>query len=245
MCTLALAFHADRRWPLVVAANRDERLHRPSEDWALRAPPGAPRHAAPRDALAGGTWIGVGASGVFAGITNFHASPGHLPDPDRLSRGSIVSRVLSLPSAAAAREEAGRTDAARYNPFHLLVADATTAFLWWYDGDQAALEDLGPGLHVATERSPHGRDPRGEALRARWPVDPAPARLRELLASHALPPGPGLCVHHGEIYGTRSSAILRLAPALDHSELVAADGPPCTTPFEDRSDLLVALSRTA
>ena len=56
---------------------------------------------------------------------------------------------------------------------------------------RAALEDLGPGLHVATERDPHGRDPRGEALRARWPVDPAPQRLRELLGSHALPPGPG------------------------------------------------------
>ena len=66
MCTLALAFHADRRWPLVVAANRDERLGRPSEDWALRSPPGAQRHAAPRDAVAGGTWIGVGASGLFA-----------------------------------------------------------------------------------------------------------------------------------------------------------------------------------
>ena len=30
MCTLALAFHADRRWPLVVAANRDEFHDRPT-----------------------------------------------------------------------------------------------------------------------------------------------------------------------------------------------------------------------
>ncbi len=245
MCTLALAFHADRRWPLVVAANRDERLDRPSEDWALREPPGSARFAAPRDAVAGGTWIGVSAAGVFAGITNFHASPGHPPDPTRRSRGELVARVLSAPSAAAARELAARADPALHNPFPLLVADARTAFLWWYDGDGAALEDLGPGLHVATERDPHGRDPRGEALRARWPVDPAPQRLRELLGSHALPPGPGLCIHHGTLYGTRSSAILRLAPALAHSELWGADGPPCTTPFEERSGMLVALSRTA
>jgi hypothetical protein len=244
VCTLAVAFHADRRWPLVVAANRDERLARPSEDWALRSPPGTPRHAAPRDALAGGTWIGVGAAGVFAGITNFHATPGHAPDPTRRSRGELVTRVLARPSAAAARELAAGLDASLYNPFHLVVADAVTAFLWWWDGEGAALEDLGPGLHVATERSPHGRDPRGEALRARWPVDPSPARLRELLASHAPPPSPGPCIHLGELYGTRSSAILRVAPALDHSELLAADGPPCTTPFEDRSDLLVSLARS-
>lgn len=245
MCTLALAFHADRRWPLVVAANRDERLARASEDWALRTPPGAPRHAAPRDAVAGGTWIGVGAAGVFAGITNFHSSPGHLPDPSRRSRGELVARVLGQPSAVEARAACAGLEAALYNPFHLLVADAETAFLWWYDGEGSALEDLGPGLHVATERSPHGRDPRGEALRARWPVNPSPPRLREILSSHALPPGPGICIHLGEVYGTRSSAVIRLAPDLRHSELYAADGPPCTTSLQDRSDLLVALSRPA
>jgi uncharacterized protein with NRDE domain len=244
VCTLALAFHADRRWPLVVAANRDERLGRPSEDWALRAPPGASRHAAPRDAVAGGTWIGVGASGLFAGITNFHASLGHPPDPSRRSRGEIVSRMLGQPSAATARELASLTEAGAYNPFHLVVADAASAFLWWYDGDASSLEDLGPGLHVATERDPRGRDPRGEALRARWPVDPSPARLRDLLSSHDLPPGPGLCIHLGDIYGTRSSAVIRLAPSLSHSELFAADGPPCTSPLEDRSELLVALARS-
>jgi uncharacterized protein with NRDE domain len=245
VCTLALAFQADRRFPIVVAANRDERLGRASEDWALRSPPGAPRHAAPRDALAGGTWIGVGASGLVSGITNFHATPGHPPDPSRRSRGEIVTRMLGQPSAAAAREVALGSRPDSHNPFHLLVADAATAFLWWYDGEGSGLEDLGPGLHVATERHPRGRDPRGEALRAAWPVDPSPARLRDLLASHQLPAGPGACIHLGEVYGTRSSAVIRLTPSLDHSELFAADGPPCTTPFEDRSDLLVALSREA
>jgi uncharacterized protein with NRDE domain len=245
VCTLALAFQADRRWPLVVAANRDERLGRPSEDWALRAPPGEPRHVAPRDALAGGTWIGVGASGLFAGITNFHAAPGHPPDPSRRSRGELVTRMLGQPSARTAREHAARAEAAAYNPFHLLVADASTAFLWWYDGDVTEIEDLGPGLHVATERDPRGRDPRGEAVRARWPVDPTPPRLRELLSSHdAFPSSPGVCIHLGDVYGTRSSAVIRLAPALHHSELFAADGPPCTSPFEDRSGLLVSLARS-
>ena len=150
--------------------------------------------------------------------------------------------MLSAPSAAAARELVSRADPSLHNPFHLLVADARTAFLWWYDGDQAALEDLGPGLHVATERSPHGRDPRGDLVRSRWPLDPTPARLRELLATHTPLPGP--CIHLGEVYGTRSAAVLRLAPAVAHSELYASVGAPCVTPLEDRAALVAALARS-
>jgi hypothetical protein len=46
-------------------------------------------------------------------------------------------------------------------------------------------------------------------------------------------------------YGTRSSAVLRLAPDLAASDLFVADGRPCLAPLEDRSDLLAALARTA
>ena len=162
MCTLALAFHADRRWPLVVAANRDERLGRASEGWALRATPAASRYAAPRDALAGGTWIGVGASGLFAGITNFHASLGSPSRPEpavprRRSSARMLGPALGRGGAGAGAAHRGGA----YNPFHLVVADAATAFLWWYDGDASSLEDLGPGLHVVTERdSPRTRPAR-------------------------------------------------------------------------------------
>jgi hypothetical protein len=92
-----------------------------------------------------------------------------------------------------------------------------------------------------TEQSPWGRCPRGESVRARWPLDPTPARLRELLAAHA--PPPATCIHMDPHYGTRSSAVLRLAASLSRSELFASSGAPCVTPLDDRADLLVALSR--
>jgi uncharacterized protein with NRDE domain len=241
VCTLAVAVGTDRRWPVVVAANRDERLGRASEDWALRGAPARPAYLAPRDAVAGGTWIGLSATGLFAGLTNFHVPTGQGPDPERRSRGEIVPAALAQPTAAAARAALGGLDAAAYNPFHLLVADGHGAFLWWYDGETAAFETLGPGLHVVTERSPYGRDPRGDLLRSRWPVDPAPARLREVLATHSPLPGP--CIHLGDVYGTRSAAVLRLAPALALSELYASVGPPCVTPLEDRAALVAALAR--
>lgn len=242
MCTLAVALQPGARWPVVVAANRDERLGRPAEGWALRDGVGGIRYAAPRDAVAGGTWIGVGPTGLLAAITNFHAGRGG-PDPSRRSRGELVPIALEQPGLAAARAALAARAASLYNPFHLLVADRERGFLWWYDGTADGVSDLGPGLHVVTEQSPWGRCPRGESVRSRWPLDPSPARLRELLAAHA--PAPPTCIHMDPVYGTRSSAVLRLASSLAHSELYASAGAPCVTPLDDRADLLAALSRPA
>jgi uncharacterized protein with NRDE domain len=246
MCTLAVAWRTDRRWPIVVAANRDERLHRPSEPWGLREPELGPRYAAPLDRLGGGTWIGVSARGVFAGLTNHHSAEGGFPDPRRRSRGALVVQALGHASAAVARGAFAGEDAARFNPFHLLVADAEAAFLWLYDGAQAALVDLGPGLHVVTESDAEGRGPRGDFMRARWPLDADLPRLRELLVHHAPAPRDATCIHLDDRdYGTRSSTVLRLAPGLETSELWVAEGRPCTTPFDDRSRLLAELARSA
>ncbi len=244
MCTLAVALGQDRRWPVVVAANRDERLGRPSEPWGLREGPAGTRFAAPRDALAGGTWIGLSARGVVAALTNYHAPFEWYPDDGRRSRGEIVGLALSAPDVAAARAALLAEEAHRWNPFHLVVADAREAFLWWYDGERAGLESLGPGLHVVTESDREGRGPRAELVRARWPVDVSPERLQLLLASHGGPHGipPPVCIHMDPAYGTRSSAVVRLTGALATSQLLVSDVRPCLAPMEDRSDLLAALA---
>jgi len=245
VCTLAVAFRVDARWPVVVAANRDERRDRPWEDWGLRQRPGSPPSLAPRDLVGGGTWIGVNARGVFSGITNYHVPSTSGPDPSRRSRGELVSLALARASAEEARAALAGVEAHAYNPFHLLVADAGSAFLWWYDGESAEVEPLAPGLHVVTENSPFGRCPRGEWLRGRWPLDPSPAGLRELLSVHGPDPFARTCIHLDPVYGTRSTAVVRLARSLEVSELYATRGPPCVSPFEDRSDLVASLSRAA
>lgn len=245
MCTLAVAIGSDPRWPLVVAANRDERLGRPAEDWGLRDGANGIRIAAPKDLQAGGTWIGVSSRGVFAGVTNYRLPSDYGPDPGKRSRGELVGLALAHPSAAAAREALDGVDALRFNPFHFVVADRESAWLWWYDGEAFAFEGLGPGLHVVTENSPHGRCPRGDSVRARWPLDLELPKLRELLCSHSAASRTSACIHLDPHYGTRSAAVLRLAPSLGHSELYATMGPPCATPFEDRSELLAALGRSA
>jgi uncharacterized protein with NRDE domain len=246
MCTLALGLQLDRRWPVVIAANRDEHLDRASEGWAVR--PGTPARATPLDLRAGGTWIGLSARGVFAGVTNHYVRFDGYPDPSRRSRGELVPLALAAGSAAEAADALRPLDAARWNPFHLLIADAGGgAALWWYDGEEQGLEVLGPGLHVVTESDREGRGARADWLRRRWPADPTLPRLRELLVQHGDPPptGAATCIHGDPVYGTRSSAILRLCPDLAASELLVADARPCTCPHEDRSELLITLARSA
>jgi uncharacterized protein with NRDE domain len=248
MCTLAVALGTDRRFPVVVAANRDERLGRPSEGWGLRALPGGALWLGPRDLEAGGTWAGLSAHGVFAGVTNHRT--GAPPDAALRSRGELVAMALAHPTAAAARDALSAAPAERFNPFHLLVADAQSAFTWWWDGTRAGFDALGSGLHVVTENAADERGPRGELVRARWPLAPDPPRLRELLTIHAPRPddpalGTATCLHLDPAYGTRSSFVLRLALRLDASELLTADGRPCTTPYEDRGELLALLARAA
>jgi uncharacterized protein with NRDE domain len=240
MCTLAMAIGTDRRWPLIVAANRDERLGRGSEPWALRSRAGGAAYAAPRDAVAGGTWVGLSAAGVFAAVTNVFT--GAAPDAALRSRGELVGLALAHPSAAAARAALAELGAAEWNPFNLAVADARDAFLWRHDGAApASFTPLAPGLHVVTERAADGQDPRALAVRAAWPTEPRLESLGELLSRHG--PGEPVCVHLGEMYGTRSATVLRLTTAVATSDLWTTDLPPCTAPFEDRSELLAALSR--
>ncbi len=74
MCTLIVLHRCVPGRPLVVAANRDEFLDRPAEEPTLRSTRTGPI-VAPLDLEAGGTWVGVSARGVFAGLTNLRPAP--------------------------------------------------------------------------------------------------------------------------------------------------------------------------
>ena len=94
MCTLIAIHRRIPGAPLVVAANRDEFLDRPTEGPAVRDGDPAPV-LAPRDVRAGGTWLGLGAHGVFAAVTkspsgqNYEANAA---DSDRITQLVIAQR---------------------------------------------------------------------------------------------------------------------------------------------------------
>jgi uncharacterized protein with NRDE domain len=253
MCTL-IAFHrcfADA--PLVVAANRDEFLERPTEGPALREVSTSSSHrparssrvgavarstrvVAPRDLRAGGAWLGISGSGLFAAITNRRCER---PDPQRRSRGWLVMEALAESTAECAAERFARLPEAEYNPFNLFVADRDSAHLVTY-AERPQRRDLTAGPHVIGNVHPDESSAKLERLRvqvgelARGPV-PTADELAEVCCTHAASsPLESTCVHAGE-YGTRSSTLLWIGaqPSLRY-----ADGPPCAASYRDLTPLL-------
>jgi len=248
MCTLITLHRCIAGAPLVVAANRDEFHERPTEGPALRTTAttattanraedasGSAPVVAPRDLRAGGTWLGVNPSGLFAAVTNRRSEN---PDPQRRSRGWLVMEALEAPTARRAAERCDDLPESAYNPFNLFIADAESAHLISY-ADRPERVELGPGAHVIGNVHPEESSPK--LARLRRELEPIAGRgapldaLAALCRSHvADSPFESTCVHAGP-YGTRSSTLLRLGanPALHY-----ADGPPCQTPYRDLTPLL-------
>lgn len=247
MCSLAVILRDSSRFPLVVAANRDE-----SRERSTRAPflwEGSPRRLAGRDEERGGTWLGVNEGGVFVAITNLW---GRGPrDPRRASRGELVARLLGCPDleGAAARLEEENPEAT--NPCILVCADRGGEGFWTSTEHELRLRPLRPGVHAFGNRlpgEPENRAAEAElaGIGAAWSErrEAAPDRLVAALGAalsrHASGEDPrdGVCVHTKGVHGTVSSSILLAAPGGAESRFVYAPGPPCVTPYRDLTALL-------
>ena len=242
MCTLVVAWQVFADHPVVAAANRDEALDRPAEPPAvIGEDPGV---IAPRDADAGGTWIGYNEFGVLVAITNRWTDAD--PAGER-SRGLLVRDALDCESAEDAARHAERAvEADEYEGFNLLVADANAAVLCEWAGG-LRVEPLDPGVHVVMNVGAIGRvtipaswAERGERQAAngrkvREALQPEPGeharewrdRAADVLADHEY----GVCVHHEEFeFGTRSSSLVTV-DADGSADYRYADGPPCRADF--------------
>lgn len=243
MCTLTLAWQVFDDAPVAVAANRDEAVGRPSEPPAVYGDD--PLIVAPRDAEAGGTWIGYNEHGVFVGLTNKWTDADLAGDR---SRGLLVADALEARSAAEAGTiVADATDADEYSGFYLVVADAADAFCYEWDGD-LALTSFDPGVHVVvnvavdddidvpTARSEAGREQAANARAVRAALAARPEetaagwleRAGGVLGDHEY----GVCIHR-DGFGTRSSSLIAVGP--DTTRYAFAPGPPCRTSYEDVS----------
>ena len=237
VCTLIAFVGCWAEAPLIVAANRDERLSRASSGpkaWKGEA------FVAPRDEEAGGTWLGLHRDGLFVGVTN---RAGTTRDPLLRSRGALVVEALRLGSARRVHDAfaSGALDGRAFNPFHLFYADLTgDAFVTWFDGSAVHRQPVSRGLFIVTERS-LGGDDHGRTERVRSTLDPllsggAAPRLEEIapaLRAHDENDRiASTCIHVPELgYGTRSSLLLDVRPGLSGSRLLWAEGPPCTVPY--------------
>jgi uncharacterized protein with NRDE domain len=151
MCLIVFAWQMHPDFPLVLGANRDEFLDRPTLPaafWSDR-----PDLLAGRDLRGGGTWLGVTRAGRIAAVTNFRQ--GTAAATGARSRGLLVSDALTAERPPGAHLDVVATERDRYEGFNLLLADADG--LHYYsnrDGPPARVESGVHGLSNALLDTP-------------------------------------------------------------------------------------------
>ncbi len=196
MCLLVVVSRLDPGAPLMIGANRDERLDRPAQ--AMTVLRGAdPRILGGRDEEAGGTWLAVNEHGVVAGLTN-RPSP-HGRDPAKRSRGELPVALAEHRDAASAVEQFVATRRpADYNPAWLLVGDRESLYSVDMTGsgdDRPDVEMLGPGVHILENNPLRADSPKARHVRELLGDvtvvggDDLVHRVRAVLVDHSMPGG--------------------------------------------------------
>lgn len=235
VCTVVVLIRPGHPWPLVLAANRDERLDRawdpPAAWW-----PDRPGVIAGRDRTAGGTWMGLNRHGVVVAVLNRQGSLG--PAPGKRSRGELPLLALAQPTAEVAAQAIVALDAGQWRSFNLVLADAAGAvFLRGLGQGHPQAQHLTPGLHMVTAHDPDDLDsPRVARHLPRFAAAPPPDPVhgcqawQELLSDQQGEAAEQLDVAPHGGFGTVCSSLLAL-PAQGPPVWLFAAGPPHAAPF--------------
>jgi len=139
MCLIVLAWRAHPKFPLIVAANRDEfhaRKAAPAAFWRDQ-----PQILGGRDLQAMGTWMAVSRTGRFAAVTNYR---GAREPTAAQSRGALVTGFLTSGSSPAAYLSDVR--GTQYSGFNLLASDRRE--LCWMSNRDGSPRRLEPGYYA-------------------------------------------------------------------------------------------------
>lgn len=172
MCLIAFALNTRPDWPLLIAANRDEFLDRPTAPlhrWLLDD---GTEVVGGRDLRDGGTWLGLSPQGRVAMLTNVRQP---MQEPARRSRGELVTRWLQ--SNGDPDRFAASLAPADYGAFNLVVGDFRAGEWHWLgnrdpNAPHGARADvlhrraLGAGIHGLSNASVDTPWPKTQRLKA-------------------------------------------------------------------------------
>ena len=224
MCLIILSYKVHDRYPLILAANRDEFYERPSAPVSLWED--AVGVIAGRDLQRGGTWLGIKKTGSIAMLTNYRE-----PTPfgrNAPSRGWLVKDFLLSDYDPESYIEAITAKKDQYNGFNMIIGDIDRLF---YFSNRGEMCKLSPGLYGLSNRlldTPWPKTERGkkamESLLA-GKDDPLPEEIFAILKDRSKPDdselpdtGVGLKWERilssifitSPIYGTRSSSVIMI-----------------------------------
>ncbi len=199
-------------WPLLIAANRDERLDRPWEPPAAHWPE-QPGVIGGKDNPGGGTWKAVNRQGVVAVVLNRVGSLG--PAPNKRSRGELPLLALEADSALEGAKRVAAIEAANWRSFNMIVADRNEA--WFLRGlgyGHPGMHGFEPGLHMLAAGEPD--DPHTPRIARHMPrfakaTPPEPPDWGEwpaLVSDRSLPAGSEMNIPPRTGFGTSSSSLL-------------------------------------
>jgi uncharacterized protein with NRDE domain len=223
MCVILFAAGTHTRYPLIVAANRDESYDRPA------APAGFwrdhPHVCGGRDLTHGGTWLALSTTGRFAALTNYRQRPRARRAPR--SRGELTRDFLIGSSAPQAYLEDVSDRGGDYGGYSLIVG--TPERLFFCSNRGVAPHAIETGVHGLSNRlldEPWPKVQRGMSVIEKLSNASEAALLQGLLevladttaAPDHLLPSTGLALERerevsalfipGESYGTRASTVV-------------------------------------
>jgi Transport and Golgi organisation 2 len=234
VCTVVLLIRPGHAWPLILAANRDERLDRlwnpPATHW-----PHQPGVVAGRDRSGGGTWMGVNGNGVVAAVLNRQGSLG--PAAGKRSRGELPLLALTKPSAVEAAAAIAAIDAGAWRSFNLVLADRDGGvFVRGLGHGHPHVVRLAPGLHMVTAHDPDDPEsPRVARHSGRFQAAEPPTPdnwhgWQEILSDRSGPSGEQINVVPRGGFGTVCSSLVML-PHQGVPVWLFAAGAPHEAPF--------------
>jgi uncharacterized protein with NRDE domain len=215
MCLIVFAWQAHPSYPLVLAANRDEFLDRPTlqlDYWK-----DLPDVLGGRDVEKGGSWLATHVDGRWAAVTNFRDG-GTASSPANLSRGHLVMNYVASGDQAKDYARHITQPLAEYAGCNLLVGDSDSLFFVSnrLQGERRAeAESVAAGVHGLSNHS----------LDTPWPkVQRVKRKLQQLIDDGSEDdelPSTGVPVEWervlsppfivSESYGTRASTVVLMS----------------------------------
>lgn len=254
MCLILFSFKSHSQYPLIIAANRDEYFHRPTQElywWAEH-----PEILAGRDLDGGGLWMGISRRGRFAAVTNVRE--GSAATGNYLSRGQLALQYLTTEMNDHQFHQFLQRSRDRFRGYNLLFGNSHQ--LQHFSNRGRSVNLLSPGIYGLSNASLDSPWPKVEKGKAAFfqllkSAEIKPEDLLETLndrsiAADADLPDTGIgleaerqlsaiCIQ-GDRYGTRSSSVLTVddqGNVVFHEQKRAPEwGPPIKHTFRLMTD---------